>query len=84
MNIGKWNYKTRSYDPYELPRGNVQLLHDDMDAAINCASCGQPLIFGDSYTSQEIHTGVGLGFPVCFSCYESETERRIKARKKDW
>lgn len=73
MIIGKWNYKTHSYDDYSIPKNwNVKLFTTDMDEIVNCASCGKELKFGDAYTSKEIHNKFGLGFAVCEECYNKE------------
>lgn len=79
--IGKWNYETKEYDPYTPdPEWNVVLYTPEMDLAVNCASCGNPMEYGQSFTSLEIHNGMGLGYPVCENCYDKEHERR-KAHK---
>lgn len=69
--VGKWNFQTHEYDPYELPAGNVPLLAD-LDEHVNCANCGKDLVFGDCYTSRRIHNKYGLGYPVCEDCYSEE------------
>lgn len=74
--IGRWNYETKVYDPYTIdPSWNVVLYTQDMDLAINCASCGKAMTYGQGYTSRELHTQVGMGYPVCEDCYEEEYER---------
>ena len=73
MIVGKWNYKTRKYDPYEIPADwHTPLLSDDMGEEINCASCGKLVKFGDCYTSKVIHGKMGFGYFVCEDCYEIE------------
>lgn len=79
--IGKWNYKTKEYDEYKLPTGNVKLICNDMDEEIVCTSCGKDTTFGVCYTSREIHTKVGFGYPVCEECYAVESERKDKYRE---
>ena len=77
MIVGKWNYETRDYDPYNIPDDwYTPLISDDMDEEVNCCQCGRKLRFGDTYTSQEIHSGIGFGFNVCEECHELEWERR--------
>lgn len=77
MNIARWNYRTKQYDPYEPnPDWCVVLYTDDMETPINCTSCGRAMTYGQGYTSQELHNHVGLGFPVCAGCYGEESERR--------
>ena len=77
--IGRWNYITREYDPYEIPDNwNVKLYSLDMDEIINCTSCGKEVTYGECYTSFELHNDVGLGYPVCQECYDEEIKRKIK------
>ena len=75
-NAKKWNYKTNQYDDYLLPDGAA--LTAPMSAVVECASCGKMMIFGEAYTSLEIHTKVGMGFAVCDRCHEHEIKRKIK------
>lgn len=60
----------QEYD-YELPEGAC-LYSDDMDKVIACARCGRKMLFGDGYTSREIHAEHGLGYTVCEQCHEKE------------
>lgn len=85
MIVGKWNYKTRDYDPYKIPDDwHTPLYSDDMDEEVNCCQCGRKIKFGDAYTSKEIHSGMGFGYPVCEECYELEWEReRNETRRTD-
>ena len=76
MNAKKWDAKTKTYNDYKLPEGAVGYV-DDLDSVIACASCGKPVVAGDTYTSLEIHTDHGLGFLVCADCYKTEMERRF-------
>lgn len=71
MKALKWNYKTKKYDDYDLPKGAC-LYSDDMDKEIACARCGQRMLFGDGYTSRQIHTKHGFGYAVCGRCYDKE------------
>lgn len=80
IDIGKWNYETKTYDPYTPPEGNIVLYSEDMDELINCAQCGKELSFGEGYTSKEIHTSVGFGYPVCTDCYDQEILRDKESR----
>lgn len=73
MKTQKWNPKTREYQDYELPEGAC-LYSDDMDKEIACAQCGQRMLFGDGYTSRQIHNKYGFGYAVCERCYEKERE----------
>lgn len=79
MNIQKWNPKKHVYESYEPnPEWKLILLSDDMDELVNCAQCGKKIKFGDSYTSKQIHNPIGLGYPVCESCYEVELKKEVK------
>lgn len=79
MLMGKWNYETHEYDLYETPiEWNVKCVGVDMDEIVNCAACGRELKYGDCYTSKELHTGGGIGYGVCWDCYQKEWERREK------
>lgn len=78
--LGRWNYSTHEYDPYMPdPSWNIVLFTDNMDEPINCTNCGRDMVFGEGYTSHELHNHVGLGFPVCEACYKDETKRRQEA-----
>lgn len=76
MTVRRWNFKTREYEPYEIPDDwKIKTFCVDMDEIINCPHCGRELAFGDSYTSREIHTKHGIGYSVCAECYAKEWER---------
>lgn len=73
MKAKKWNPKTREYHDYELPKNaSVGFLSNNMDKEIACARCGKKMLFGDGYTSKQIHTEYGFGYAVCEQCYEKE------------
>lgn len=82
MMLKKWNYKSKTYEPYAVPdEWNVKTYCEDMDEIINCPHCGKKLTFGESYTSHEIHTAFGIGYGVCEKCYfEDENERYYAER----
>ena len=81
--IGKWNYDTRKYDPYEVPEGIILYTYSpDLDSLTKCAGCFEDLLFGDGYTSRVLHTQYGMGYPVCTKCYEAEWEEERKFREK--
>ena len=79
MKAGKWNYQTHQYDEYELPE-KAMMYTDNMDEKCQCASCGKNMVFGDGYTSMEIHTDLGLGLIVCEECYEQEFQRKYRGK----
>ena len=77
MILNKWDYDTRGYKPYEVPDEWEFILYTtDMDRLTTCPHCGKEIRFGDTYTSLEIHTHMGFGYPVCPKCNEKEWERR--------
>lgn len=81
MNLKKWNYKTHTYDTFEVPKEwNCKTYSSNMEEIINCPHCGKEFKYGDSYTSLEIHTDIGFGYGVCDDCYQKEWERRKKYR----
>lgn len=82
--IRKWNYDTHEYDEYTPPKGWEGILSSgNMDLLIVCASCGNDLIFGDSYTSRELHTKGGFGYPVCSACYKEEIKHDLENMKHE-
>lgn len=75
----KWNPITRTYAPYNIPADwNTPVYTDDMGEVINCAQCGKKITYGYSYTSRQVHTAIGFGYPVCRECYEKETREEMK------
>lgn len=81
MNVGKWNYQAHEYDPYELPKDkNCSVFAGtDMEAPLDCASCGKTCKVSDMYSSQEIHAlPSGFAFNVCPDCHEIEYNTRIR------
>lgn len=84
VDIRKWNYETHEYDPYTPPKGWAPVLvTDNMDLPIKCAACGKDMTFGVGYTSRELHTTVGFGYPVCEDCYEEERKRDEADRRRE-
>lgn len=81
----KWDFAGRIYRPYEIPDAwRCPLYLDDMDALIHCASCGETLAFGNSYTSRCIHNAYGFGYMVCAACMRKEiaAEKAVYKEKK--
>lgn len=77
MKLKKWNYKTHTYDEYNVPDvWNVKTFSTDMEEEVNCVQCGKKLLFGSCYTSLEVHTEMGFGYAVCEECYGKEWKRR--------
>ena len=83
MNLRKWNYETHEYDHYEVPDNwTICLFTEDMDKIVNCVQCGKEVKFGTSYTSREVHNGIGLGYNVCKECLNKEVEREFSSKKE--
>jgi hypothetical protein len=79
MILNKWNYDIHDYEPYEVPDDwNCKTYSVDMEEVVNCPQCGKKILFGDGYTSLEVHTDMGFGYAVCEQCYEKEWNRRKK------
>lgn len=79
MQLKKWNYKKHKYEDYEVPDSwNCQIATSDMSELVNCPHCGKILMFGNTYTSLEIHTDIGFGYGVCENCHNKEFERKYK------
>jgi hypothetical protein len=80
VTIGRWNNETHEYDPYTPdPAWTIVLYTQDMNLPINCTNCGKEMVYGDSYTSRELHNAAGFGFPVCEQCYNDEIDRAVAA-----
>lgn len=81
LDIQRWNYQTHSYDPYYPPKNRPLIIYTaDMNAKTHCANCDAAMTFGDGYTSLELHTSAGIGWPVCENCYNDELDRRREAK----
>lgn len=84
MQLNKWNFKTRKYEPYKVPdHWNVKTLSWDMEEIVTCPHCGKDLAFGDCYTSRQIHTEHGMGYAVCRKCYEKEWREEVAAEEEE-
>lgn len=83
IGLEKWDYETRSYHKYSVPaEWKVSTCCADMSQIINCAGCGKELPYGETFTSLEIHTKMGIGYGICKECYEKEWERRKRGETK--
>lgn len=83
MLLHKWNREIFAYDDYEVPNDwNVRAFSLDMGMIVNCPHCGREVLFGDCFTSHEIHTQHGMGYAVCGECYDKEWEREEQYRKE--
>lgn len=72
MKAKRWNYETRTYDDYELPEGAHVIPKIKSGCKVVCACCGITMPIEVAYTSREIHTKLGLGYPVCTDCFDVE------------
>ena len=82
--LQKWDYEQHKYLPYFVPTDwKISLFSQDMDELINCCQCGEEIKFGDTYTSNEIHTDLGLGYCVCEKCHEAEMIRKYREVKNE-
>lgn len=77
----KWNFKTKKYEPCELPDGATSSAWYEMDKVITCAECEKKMLYGDGYTSRKIHTTNGMGYIVCEQCYDKEYKEEKRYRK---
>lgn len=81
--IRKWDYETHSYRKYGVPKEwNISTCCADMSQHINCAGCGKVLPYGETFTSLELHTKMGIGYGVCKECNEQEWERRRRGENQ--
>lgn len=77
MKIKKWNYQKHNYEPYEVSDNwKIKTYSSNMQEKINCASCGKIIKAGDSHSSLEIHTDIGIGYMICEKCYNKELTRK--------
>ena len=83
----KWNFFEREYEKFTPPEGGIYKTYcSNMSDRVNCPHCGKRMKFGDSYTSLQIQTGMGMGFAVCKDCYNKERREMWAAdaeRKKN-
>ena len=75
----KWNFETHQFEEYTVPSDwNVSLYEKNMEKMVNCAECGKPIKYAQSFTSQRIYDDDGLfGYAVCRECHESGLKERI-------
>lgn len=81
--IQKWDYDSGEYKPYTPPDSRVSLYCQNMNEVISCACCGKRIRFGESYTSQEIHSQGGFGYSVCPECHRLEITRLAEFLDKE-
>jgi len=76
---GKWNYKTKEYDPYTLPDGAV-MYSEDLRKVVACAECGEPVEYQWTFSSMQIHNKAGFAYVVCGKCHTKEREIQSQNR----
>ena len=77
MKVKKYNPGTREYSDCEIPdEWEACTFSTEMGQVIGCAQCGRKIMYGNGYTSLEIHNDIGFGFIVCPTCYDKEWDRR--------
>lgn len=82
MILQKWNYEKHKYEPYEIPNEwRVSCYEPNMKKIVNCCQCGKEVLYGETFTSHEVHTIHGFGYSVCEECYEKENEKWLEAHK---
>lgn len=76
----KRNFQTHRYEDYSVPEDwKVSMYEKDEEKKINCAECGKPIKFCESFTSQRIYDDAGLfGYAVCWNCHESGLKERME------
>lgn len=78
MTLRKWNYETHKYEEYKTPtEWDCRYYGNDMSEIINCCQCGKETVFGDSFSSAEVHTLIGFGYMVCENCHDVEMKRKL-------
>lgn len=78
--INKWNQDNKGYQEEEFDPGkyNLKTFTDVMNEVIHCPHCLQELHLGESYTSIEYRTPLGVGYCICYRCHQKELQRRYK------
>lgn len=84
MLLRKWDYEKHEYEPYIVPdEWECRYSGFDMSEIINCCQCGKEVMFGECYTSLEVHTFYGIGYMVCENCHDVEMERKLCEQEND-
>lgn len=77
----KWDPERREYDPIKIP-ADCKLFSFDMEEKVRCPHCGKAMLYGNGFTSKQIHSEIGFGYIVCAECCERELEEEDEARRK--
>ena len=71
--LQKWDYVTHRYRQILVPVDwNCKTYTEDFQEVVNCQHCGKELPFGETFTSLEIQTDMGIGYGVCEECHKEE------------
>lgn len=83
--LDRWNVEAHEYEPYGIPDDwHVIYYAGDLEAKVNCASCGHAMTYGESYTSLEIQARrSGFGYAVCEECHHAEVARKYRQLEKN-
>ena len=79
MLVSKWNVERKIYENYTLPQGSITY-SSDMEEVVSCARCGIKKMYGDCYSSKQIHTDIGFGYAVCENCHKLEIEEELSSK----
>lgn len=75
MRAKRWNYRTKKFEPYELPKGAVVMA--GLNDVVQCACCRRPVRYGDTRSSVDIRTDSDVGYAVCPECSTQEALNRL-------
>ena len=70
----RWVPELGEYEDCRVPDG-ASAYEYDFSTVVACAWCGEPLAYGESYTSRLVHNDLGFGYAVCPRCYAVERDR---------
>lgn len=78
----KWDREKKKGELVRMPEYAVYM-SEDHNKPIVCASCAQPMIYGEGYGSLELFNENGVwSFIVCGDCYAKEWKREREYIKK--
>ena len=76
----KRNFQTHRFEDYTVQEDwKVSMYEKDAEKQINCAECGKPIKFCESFTSRRIYDDMGMfGYAVCYDCHISGLKERME------
>ena len=85
MILQKWDETAKVYQEYAVPDDwHVSLYESDMTTVVNCARCGNPVAYENTYCSLQIHSPMGFGYAVCPDCHDHiELPEYMSVRHRD-